>query len=153
MVGANPTVVWLILMIICGVIELGTAGLTTIWFALGSFIALLVSLTGVGEGVQIAVFLIVSFLSLILARPLAVKFMGGKRVKTNYETVIGEVVRVTEQINNIDGTGKAVVNGQEWTARAIDDGMIIPEGALVEVTEVSGVKLIVKPIATPVTQG
>ena len=36
--------------------------------------------------------------------------------------------------------------GQEWTVRTDNDGVKIPKGTLVEVINVSGVKLIVKRI-------
>ncbi|WP_334304419.1 NfeD family protein [Extibacter muris] len=41
-------------------------------------------------------------------------------------------------------TGKAVVNGQEWTVRPQDETQVIRKGELIEVVKISGVKLIVK---------
>ena len=44
----------------------------------------------------------------------------------------------------MNGTGCAVVNGQEWTVRATEDEKKIAAGTLVKVVNISGVKLIVE---------
>ena len=53
---------------------------------------------------------------------------------------------MTECENNINQTGKAVVNGLDWTVRADDDREIINQGELVEIVRVCGVKLIVRKV-------
>ena len=64
--------------------------------------------------------------------------------KTNYEEIIGKVVRITERVDNLKETGTAVINGLEWTARAERDEEIIEPGDQAEVVRISGVKVIVK---------
>ena len=64
--------------------------------------------------------------------------------KTNYEGIIGKVVRITEKVDNLQQTGTAVVNGLEWTTRAERDDVILDPGDLAKVVNISGVKLIVK---------
>ena len=46
-------------------------------------------------------------------------------------------------MNNRLETGTAVVNGQEWTARAEDESEIYPADTLVIIRDIQGVKLIV----------
>ena len=87
-------------------------------------------------------FLVVSFLLLFAFRPLAMRYVNSRTVKTNVESLAGKTARVTEEINNEMGQGTAVLNGQEWTARSADD-TVIPAGSLVVVDAVSGVKLLV----------
>ena len=135
---------WLIIMVVLILIEIVTVGLTTIWFASGALAAIIVSSLGGNLVLQLIVFLIVSFVLLFFTRPFVMKFITKSHVKTNYEGVIGKIVRVTEDINNIDGTGTAIVNGLEWTARASEDDKKIPAGQLVKVVNISGVKLIVE---------
>ena len=65
--------------------------------------------------------------------------------KTNYEELIGEVVKVTETVDNLEQTGTAVARGLEWTARSENNGEKLPAGSLAQVVAVSGVKLILKP--------
>ena len=60
----TPVYFWLILMIVFIVFELVTMGLTTIWFALGSLVALAVAAVGGPVWLQILVFVIVSIATL-----------------------------------------------------------------------------------------
>lgn len=143
----SPTMlnlIWLGLFIILIIIELFTVGLTTIWFAGGSLAALLANILGADIPIQVLVFLAVSCILLIFTRPWAVRHLNKNRVKTNYESEIGKVIKLTERVDNINQTGKSVVNGQEWTVRSKDDGEILEEGTLAKVVAVSGVKLIVE---------
>ena len=143
----SPTMlnlIWLGLFIILIIIELFTVGLTTIWFAGGSLAALLANILGADIPIQVLVFLAVPCILLLFTRPWAVRHLNKKRVKTNYESEIGKVIKLTERVDNINQTGKSVVNGQEWTVRSKDDGEILEEGGLAKVVAVSGVKLIVE---------
>ena len=51
---------------------------------------------------------------------------------------------MTERIDNRRETGSAVILGQTWTARAVQDDMILEPGEMGEICAVRGVKLIVK---------
>ncbi len=97
-----------------------------------------------GPGWQIAAFIIVSLLLLVFTRPFAKKYINAHHVKTNYEELIGEVVKVTETVDNLEQTGSAVARGLEWTARSEENGEKLPKGTLAQVVDVSGVKLILK---------
>lgn len=135
---------WLVLAIVFAAVELATVGLVSIWFAAGAFAALLVAVLHGNLILQVIVFLAVSIVLLVSTRSWAKKYLNSKIQKTNVDSVIGEKTRLTERVSNLDQTGKAVVLGQEWTARAAHDNEIIEQGELVEVVAVSGVKLIVK---------
>ena len=141
---AMLNLIWLGLFIILIIIEIFTVGLTTIWFAGGSLAALLTNVLGADIPIQIAVFLIVSCVLLTFTRPWAMKYLNKKRVKTNYESEIGKVIKLTQRVDNMNQTGKSVVNGQEWTVRSKDDGEILEAGTLAKVVAISGVKLIVE---------
>lgn len=64
--------------------------------------------------------------------------------KTNKDKLIGQIIKVTETVDNINQTGSGNVNDVSWTLRTKDNS-IIPAGSLVKVLEISGVKLIVEP--------
>ena len=136
------TIGWLAAFVVFIGIEIGTMALTTIWFAGGALAAFLVTFTDAGIVLQLAVFFIVSLALLIFTRPFALKFINKDAVKTNVESLVGRTARVTSRIDNDLATGTAVVNGQEWTARSAD-GTPIAEGAMVEIKEIKGVKLMV----------
>lgn len=135
-------IIWLIVMIICLVIEAITLGLTTIWFAAGAFIAMLLSFIGLSIGIQIASFLIISVASIIFIYPTIKNKLRYGTEKTNYETLINKVGIVIEEINNMENTGQVKINGQIWSAKEMNNN-IIEKNKEVLVKEIKGVKLIV----------
>lgn len=139
-------ITWIVLLIAFLVIEFVTVGLATIWFAGGALVALILAVLGVGIGWQIAAFFVVSFVLLFFTRPVVVKYIKPGKIKTNYESAIGKQVRIKEKVDNIAGTGTADLEGQEWSARMEDDAVTLDAGMLAEVVEISGVKLILKPL-------
>jgi membrane protein implicated in regulation of membrane protease activity len=136
--------VWLILIIAFIIGELVSVGLTSIWFAAGALIALFAAIIGAPFGVQVLLFIVVSVICLYATRPLAKRFINRNVQSTNADSLIGQEIRITERVSNIDQTGTAVVNGQEWTVRAADDREILEKGDLARIISISGVKLIVK---------
>lgn len=137
--------VWLALLILFVVAECLTVGLVSIWFAGGSLIAMILAMAGAGIGWQIAAFLIVSAVLLIISRPFVKKYLMNKKVQTNYQSVIGEVAKVIETIDNYNQTGAVFADGKEWTARATENAVVMEKDSLVKVLAVEGVKLIVEP--------
>ncbi len=140
----NLVAVWLIALVVLLIIELLTMGLTTIWFAGGAFVAMLMALAGLPVYLQLTVFLLVSLALLVFTRPLALKYFNQQRTKTNADELVGKKAIVLTEINNLAGTGQVNVKGMEWTARALQDEAIIPQGAIVRIMEIQGVKLIVE---------
>ena len=57
---------------------------------------------------------------------------------------LGKRAVVIQPINNLAQTGQVRINDIEWTARSADESVEIPAGAVVEIKEIRGVKLIVK---------
>lgn len=141
--GGKMAYVWLGLMIILGITEAVTMQLVSIWLAGGALCASIAAMCGLNELWQVAIFLAVSAILLITTRPLVKKLTkNGKEEKTNSDRIIGEKVILTEEVNNLLQTGKAVINGVEWTVRS-SSGSIIEEGKIVTVEKIEGVKLIV----------
>ena len=140
----REAIIWLGLLVIFLVVEIATVGLTSIWLAGGALAALILDIAGLNIWWQIGVFIVISFILLIFTRPFAVKYINSHHEKTNYEGIIGKVVRITEKVDNLQNTGTAVVNGLEWTTRTELDGEILNPGDLAKVVNISGVKLIVK---------
>ena len=136
-------IVWVIGIVVFLLLEAATYQFICIWFAGGALGALIFWALGFGMNVQISAFFIVSALLLVLTRPLVRKITANRKVKTNVDVIPGKICLVTEEINNLSETGKAKLEGMEWTARS-KNGEIIKEGSTAEVVEVSGVKLIVK---------
>lgn len=137
------TVFWLVSMIALFVIEAVTVNLVTIWFAFGALAALIVSLTGGPLWLQIVLFIAVTIVTLIPTRALAKKYFNkNKHQPTNADMVIGKECTVTEDIDNLAGTGAVRCMGKEWSARS-RDGETIEKGRVVTAIAIEGVKLIV----------
>ena len=137
---------WLVAFVILIGIEAATMALTTIWFAGGAVFAFFAAVLGFSIQTQLVVFLIVSFILLLFTRPLAARFINRETVKTNVDGLIGRRAKVITKIDNNEPSGATVVDGQEWTARSMDDAVTIPVGTHVVIKEVRGVKLIVEMI-------
>ena len=135
---------WLALVIILLLIEIATVGLTCIWAAGGALAALILNVAGASFIWQAVAFVVVTALLLCFTRPFAVKVLGSKREKTNYESVIDQIVRIEERVDNLSQTGRASIDGMEWTVRSACDEEVFEVGEQVKVVSVEGVKLIVK---------
>ena len=138
------SVYWIVLFVILAGVEAATMALTTVWFAGGALAAFFVAKAGLSVNAQLSVFVFVSFVLLIFTRPWALQHVNRHTVKTNAVSPVGKQARVTEEVNNLLGTGTAVIGGQEWTARTEDPDSVCPVGSKVEICAIQGVKLIVK---------
>ena len=141
----NMPVIWLIAMVALLIIEAVVPGLISIWFALGALAALLSALLHAPLWLQIVWFLVVSIAALVLTRPLAVKYVNSRTQPTNADVLIGKECVVTEEIDDVLGTGAVTVSGKVWTARTGQEGLRLEKGAKARVLRIEGVKLIVKP--------
>lgn len=137
------SIFWIALIIVFVIIEAATAGITTIWFAIASVIALVSQLLGFSPIGQIAIFLITSAILIYFTRPLVMKYLKVGKTRTNADKLVGDIGKVIEEIDNLNAKGLVKISNQIWTARSLDE-TIIPMDTLVRVERIDGVKLIVK---------
>ena len=143
------TYIWLALMVVFLIVEAACAiHLVSIWFAVGSLAAMVISLLGGPVWLQILLFTVVSAGLLACLWPFTKKFLRPHLTKTNVDSVIGSQGYVTADIDNIHARGQVKLNGMEWTARSTD-GSPIPTGTLVKVDRIEGVKAFVSPAEVP----
>ena len=136
---------WLIMIVVFLLAEASTVMLVSTWFAIGSLAAMLMALIGAGIGLQIAVFVIISAVCLTALRPLVRRHIAPKLTKTNVDAVVGSTGLVTVAIDNVSAQGQVKLGAMEWTARS-ESGDAIPQGTLVKVVRIEGVKAIVSPV-------
>lgn len=136
------TFTWMIIFIALLLLELATVNLVSIWFALGALASFVLSFWVDNVTWQIALFVLVSFISLLLTRSFVNKIRGGKVVPTNLDRVIGQIGLVTEEINKLE-PGEVKVDGKRWSAVSSKK---IKVGSKVEILSIDGVKLNVKEI-------
>lgn len=134
------TLIWIAAMVIFGVVEAITVGLTSIWFVVGSVAGLIAAIW-----LQLALFFVVSIVCLAATRPLVKKLLRKDVTATNADRVLGQTARVTENIDNAVPTGAVYVGGMTWTARS-ESGQPIPRNAQVKIVRMEGVRLFVEPV-------
>lgn len=135
--------VWLIAVVVFVAVEAVTYQMVSIWFAIGAAGGLIAYVCGAGLPVQIGVFIILSVVMFAALRPVSVRLAKKRRFKSNAEGLEGKTVLITEEVNNLNGTGKGKIDGMVWTVRAVNDQTISP-GATARVIRIEGVKLIVE---------
>ena len=138
----SMTVVWIVAIVVFLIIEAATAGLVTIWFAVGALAALLAAMFDAPVWLQLVWFFAISIAAFAVTRPLAKKYLNSKTQPTNADMVIGKTCVVMEPIDNVRGTGAVTVGGKTWTARS-DSGDVFAPGERVVAVRIEGVKLIV----------
>ena len=136
--------IWASVFVLSIILEAQTAEMVAIWFLPGALVALVLAMCGVELWIQLVVFFISSAALLVLAKTWLKKKIRKltNNEKTDTELLIGRLVKVVEDIDNLNERGAVKVNGQVWTARMDSDGVIAKEGEFVKVVSISGVKLI-----------
>lgn len=137
-------IIWLFLLVVFLIAEASTVTLVSLWFAAGSLLALIAALLDAALWLQVLLFLAASAASLIALRPLVRRFLQPKLTATNVDSVIGSTGLITASVDNVSAVGQVKLGAMVWTARSTS-GAPIPEGTLVKVDRVEGVKVFVSP--------
>ncbi len=142
----NIWAVWLIIAIVCMIVELTSFDFFITCFAIGALGAMLVSFTGCPLWVDVVVWAIVSVLSLCFVRPVLTKYLHhpSHKRKSNADALIGRHGVVTEKINP-HGYGYVRIDGDEWRSVTLD-GSAIEAGTNVEVVARESIILTVKQV-------
>lgn len=139
-------IIWFGLMVAFIILEAACPiHLVSIWFAAGSLVAAVIGLLDGALWLQITAFLVVSGGLLAALWPFVKKFLRPNLSATNVDSVIGSQGYVTAAIDNLSATGQVKLGGMYWTARSTD-GRSIPEGTLVRVDKIEGVKVFVSAV-------
>lgn len=137
--------VWTVLAIVFLIVEAACPlHLVSIWFVVGSVVAMVAAWLNWALWLQITLFVLVSGGLLALLWPLVRKHLNPNLSKTNVDAVIGSTGLVTVAIENVTAVGQVKLNGMEWTARSTS-GDPIEAGTIVRVDKIEGVKVFVSP--------
>ncbi len=135
--------IWLIIAILFFILEMMGPGFLLFWVGVGALITMVVSIFVDSIAIQIGIFTISSTALLFCTRPFVNKFTKNDTTVTNAQSIIGKKAIVTKEINSLKGTGQIKVNGEAWSAKCSNEG-IIEEGTEVTVLNINGVKAIVE---------
>lgn len=138
--------VWLIVSIICLILELTNGDFFIFCFAIGGIGGLAISLFTDSLSWQIIIFAIVSVLSLFFIRPVMLRYFHkkGHERKSNAEALIGRIGKVTDAIPE-NGYGYVQIDGDSWKAHT-PDGQSVEVGMKVKVLNMDSIIITVKRI-------
>ena len=112
---SNLWLIWVIVSIVCLILELSSGDFFILCFAIGAAVAAIVAGCGMSLTWQIIIFAIVSALSLLLVRPALLKKLHkpNRERLSNAEAMIGQTGRVSETID-AGGYGRVAIDGDDW---------------------------------------
>jgi membrane protein implicated in regulation of membrane protease activity len=133
--------VWFAIILIAGLIEALTMDLSSVWFSVGAFFALIIAIFAKELiWLQFVVFVVFSIALLLGLRPIFKRYIRKNEIKTNADSLVGKTAVCIKPI--IDGErGEVKIEGKIWTAIANEN---ISENEKVTVLAIKGVKLVVK---------
>lgn len=129
--------IWLIIAIVCFVLELITPTFSFLSITFGAIFGWLTSLIIDNPIVQLVVFLIAFAIFFIRLRPLIYK---KNKEKFNAESWVGKIVIADSVITSTSGTVKK--DGSIWQTRS-EEGFVFQKGDKLIITKIAGNKLIV----------
>jgi len=138
--------IWLICAVAAAVGEILTAGFFLAPFSAGAFGGMLAALLGAGAVIQLVVFFAITIACFALVRPIAKRHLyTPPSIRTGTAALIGRSGIVLERVANDEGVGSVRIDGEVWTARSLDDHVVIDAGTKVEVVEIRGATALVAP--------
>ncbi|MFI8368262.1 NfeD family protein [Streptomyces sp. NPDC085466] len=139
-----PWFVWLLAAAALGAAEFFTLTLVLGLLAGAAVVAAVVAGVGVGFAGQIVAFAVTAAAGLLIARPLALRQLAQAPLsREGSDALIGKRAEVVREVTAAHGLIK--VSGEEWSARSLDESLVIPVGAVVDVMEIEGATAVVYP--------
>jgi inner membrane protein len=142
----TPALVWAAVGLVLLITELATVSFILCFVGLGALIVALTTWIGITPSFssQLVVFSVSSLLMLVLLRKTARKlFAGHADVIPDYA---GQKVAVIKAIP-AGGEGTIQYRGSNWIAFS-DTSQTIPEGAVVQIETIEGIRVKVKPVTS-----
>ena len=139
--------IWLIIAVVLLVAE--TFILTAALGMLGVAALVTAGLAALGLPVlvQFLAFTVTATIGVLLVRPMVKRHLLRPQLQRfGVEALVGKPAYVVSDVSGLDGRVRiGGVGGEEWTARAYDQTLIIPAGSTVDVLEISGTTALVYP--------
>ena len=125
--------IWVLVSVICLMLELGSGDLFILCFAIGGLGASLTAAIGLGIIPQLIAMALCSLLSIYFIRPVALRYLhrNDEDRVSNADAIIGRTGRVSQTIEE-KGFGRVLIDGDDWKAVSAD-GCKIDAGEQVKV--------------------
>ena len=139
-----PWLIWIILAAALGVAEFFTMTFVLGLIAAAALVAGLLGAIGLPLVVQIIGFLGAAAAGLVLVKPIMDRQIErGPDIRSGTAALVGQSGVVLKEVNADEGRVK--LQGEEWSARCLDEDLVIPVGAHVDVMEIDGATAVVYP--------
>lgn len=135
---------WAAMALIFLIAEIFTTGFFLVCFGVGAAAAALLAYWGVDPFIQVAAFIGVSAVAVLLTRPLTRRLNEQHKNFVGSDRVLEKRAIVLSEINPPLGVGLVRVDAEEWRATS-EDGRVIAKDAIVEVIRIEGTRLVVRP--------
>lgn len=132
--AANLWAMWLALSVVLLIVELCSGGFFIMCFSVGAVCSAIVA-PFAGIYVQLGVFILILALSVVMVRPLALKYLhrhDDVRV-SNADAIIGRTGTVS-QVIPVGGYGRVALDGDDWKACSSDTEEL-PAGTMVKIID------------------
>ncbi|MET9444084.1 NfeD family protein [Streptomyces sp. NPDC006610] len=138
---------WLIWLIVAAMLALAEVFALTAFLGMLSAAALVTAgaaAIGLPPSFQFLVFALVATVTVLFVRPIALRHVLQPQVERfGVDALVGRAAYVVSDVTGLDG--RVRIDGEEWTARAYDETLVIPSGKTVDVIEIKGATAIVYP--------
>lgn len=139
----EPWTLWLVAALALGIAEVISGGTLVLGMVgVGALAAAGTALVTGAEWAPWLVFALVSTAMIALVRPIARRHLSMPReLRSGAAALIGTDARVVSEVTAEDGRVK--IAGEVWSARSFDGDSVYPEGAVVQVLQISGATALV----------
>jgi len=142
-------ILWLVIAVGLIVAEIFTLGFVLFWFGIGALAAGIAAFLGFGVAWQFAVFAIVSIALTAMSRTIFAKYLphnDGYAFKSGIDSLPGQIGTVSSASRGALNEAAVKVYGTTWTAFPVETDIELREGEKVEVVEVRGSSILVRPV-------
>lgn len=136
---------WAILALLFVVVEVFTVSFAFLSFAFGAIGAAIASGIGMSIEMQLLVFSVLTVLSFVFVRPLALRMTqkSEAELKTNVHAMVGRRGVVEDDFTELGG--RVLIDGDNWKA-VTEGGSLLKKGDVVEVLEINSIIITVKKV-------
>ncbi len=135
---------WLAVAVLLGVTEFFTLTLVFGLLAGAALVAAVTAGLGASVPIQLLAFAVTGSVGLLAVRPIAKRHLALPPVsREGSDALVGRSALVTREVS---ATGGLVhLSGEDWSARAFDEDLVIPPGVRVDVFQIEGATALVHP--------
>jgi len=140
----DPWLIWLIIAAVLAVAEIFTLTAALGLLSAAALVTAGSAAVGLPLPFQFLVFTIVATVTVVFVRPVALRHvLRPQAERFGIDALVGRAAYVVSEVTGRGG--RVRIDGEEWTARAYDETLVIPPGTTVDVMEISGATAIVYP--------